>query len=70
MLCHFGRTRNGFVATWFILLSITAESIATSGYKVVPERSGRNEAWAGSNVERANKKPSFVPNSEFNQGSM
>ena len=34
-LCHFERTRNGYVATHFILLS--------SCYVVVPERSGQNE---------------------------
>ena len=38
MLCHFGRTGNGYVATRFIPLSSTAESSATSGYVVVPER--------------------------------
>ena len=36
-LCHFGRTRNGYVATYFILLSSTAESSATSGYVVVSD---------------------------------
>ena len=44
MLLHFGRTRNGYVATRFILLSSTAESSATSGYVVAPERSGQSEA--------------------------
>ena len=39
--CHFGRARNGHVATHFILLSRTAESSATSGYVVVPERLGQ-----------------------------
>ena len=32
MLCHFGKTRNGYVATSFILVSSTVESSATSGY--------------------------------------
>ena len=41
MLLHFGRTRNGYVATRFILLSSTAESSATSGYVVAPERSAK-----------------------------
>ena len=50
MLCHFGRRRNGYVATRFILLSNSAESSATSGYVVVPERSGQSEAWASRNV--------------------
>ena len=62
-LFHFGRTRNVYVATRIILLSSSAESSATSGYVVAPERSGQSEAWAGRNVERARKKSSFVPNS-------
>ena len=70
MLCHFGGTRNGYVATRFILLSSTAESSATSGYVVVPERSGQSKARASRNVERTRKKPSFVPGSGFNQCSM
>ena len=37
-LCHFGRSRNGYVTTFFILLNSTAESIAKSAYVVVPER--------------------------------
>ena len=61
MLCQFGQTRNGYVATFFILLSSTAASSATSGYVVVPERFGQNEDPACSNEERTRKKPSFVP---------
>ena len=61
MLCHFGRTRNGYLATRFILLSSTAESSATSCYVVVPERFGQSGARASGNVERTRKKPSFVP---------
>ena len=49
-LCNFGRTLNGYVATWFILLTSTAESSATSGYVVVPERFGQSEARAGRKV--------------------
>ena len=60
-LCHFGRARNGYVATYFILLSSTAASSATSGYLVVPEHFGQNEEPACSNEERTRKKPSFVP---------
>ena len=48
-LFHFGRTRDVYVATRIILLSSTAEG------------SGQIEAWASKNVERAMKKPSFVP---------
>ena len=59
-LCQFGRTWNGYVATHFILLSGTAESSATSGYVVVPERFGRNEELVGSNKERARKETSLV----------
>ena len=61
MLCHFVRTRNGYVATRFILLSSTAESSAKSGYVVVPERFGQSGAWAARSVERIRKKPNFVP---------
>ena len=61
MLCQFGRTRKAYVATYFILLSSTAASSATSGYVVVPERFGQNEEPACSNEERTNKKPSLVP---------
>ena len=61
MLCHFGRTRNAYVTTQFILLSNTAASSATSGYVVVPEHFGQNEEPACSNEERTRKKPSFVP---------
>ena len=48
-LFHFGRTRDVYVSS------------ATSGYVVATERSGQSEAWASKNVERARKKPSFVP---------
>ena len=43
-LCQIGRTRNGYVANQLILLSSTAESSATRGYVVPPERSGQSEA--------------------------
>ena len=61
MLCQFGRTRNVYVATRFILLSSTAESSATSGYVAVPEHFLQKEEPSVKNVERARKKPSFVP---------
>ena len=38
-----------------------AESSATSGYVVAPERSGQIETCASRNVERAKKKPSLFP---------
>ena len=60
-LFHFGRTRNVCMATRIILLSSTAESSATSGYVVAPERSGQIEELASRNVERARKKPSLFP---------
>ena len=68
-LCHFGRTRNGYVAAQFILLSSTAESSATTGYVVVPERFGQNEEPVSRNEERARKKHSFgfVHSSGYNQ---
>ena len=65
-LCHFGRTRNGYVATQYIPLSSTAENSVTIGYVVVPERFGRNEEPVGRNEERAKKKSSFVPSRVFN----
>ena len=49
-LFHFGRTRNVYVATRFILFSSTAEGSATSGYVVATERSGQIElvkTWNG-----------------------
>ena len=61
-LFHFGQTRNGYVATYFILLSSTAASSATSGYVVVSEHFGQNEEPACSNKERTKEKPSFIPN--------
>ena len=48
-LCHFGGTRNGYVATRFILLSSTAESSATSSYVVIPERFSQSEEQASRN---------------------
>ena len=70
MLCHFGRTRNGYGATRFILFNSNAESRATSGYVVTPERFGQSGAQASRNVERTKKKPSFVPSNGFNQCSL
>ena len=61
MLCHFGQTRNSYVATKLIPLSSTAASSATSGYVVDPEHFGQNEEPAGSNEQWTRKKPSFVP---------
>ena len=64
MLCQFGRTRNVYVATRFILLSSTAESSATSGYVAVPEQFVQNDEQSVNNVERAKKKPSSVPKTD------
>ena len=61
MLCEFGRTRNVYVATRFILLSSTAESSATSGYVAVPEHFLQTDEPSVNNVARAKKKSSFVP---------
>ena len=60
-LCQFGRTRNVYVATRFILLSSTAESSATRGYVAVQEHFLQNEEPACINEERTRKKLSFVP---------
>ena len=55
MLCHFGQTRNGYVATYLILLKSIAASSATSGYVVVPEHFGQIEEPVSSNEERTGK---------------
>ena len=66
-LCHFGRSRNGYVSTRFIRLSRTA----ASGYVVVLERFGQNEELATSkNEERTKKKPNFFPSSGFRRCNM
>ena len=65
MLCHFGQTRNGYVATYFFHISSTAASSATSGYVVVPQHFGQSEKPASRKKERAREKPSFVPSSGF-----
>ena len=70
LLCHFGRTRNSYIATRFILLSSAAQSSASNGYVVGPERFGQNEARASRKVERTKKKLSFVPSSQSIQCSM
>ena len=61
MLCQFGQTRNIYVAIRIIILSITAESSATSGYVAVPEHCLQNEEPSVKNEKRTMKKPSFVP---------
>ena len=58
-LCHFGRSRSGYITTHFIFLSSTAESSAESGYVVVPERFGQIEEAANRKEERTSKKPVF-----------
>ena len=64
-LRHFGRTRNGYVATHFTLFSSTAESSATSGYVVLPERFRQNAEPASRSAKQTRKKPSFAPRSGF-----
>ena len=61
MLRHFGRTRNGYGATYLLLFSSTAASSATSGYVVVPKYFSQIEELAVSKEEGTRKKPSFVP---------
>ena len=61
MLCHFGRKRNGYAATPFILFNSTVESSDTSGYVVVRERFGQSEARADRNVERTKKSLVLFP---------
>ena len=55
MLCQFGRTRNVFVPTRFILLSTIAESSATSGYVAVQEHFLQKEEPSVNNEERNGK---------------
>ena len=55
MLCRYGQTRNTHAATYFIILSSTAASSATSGYVVVPEHFGQNGEPVGSKKERTKK---------------
>ena len=64
MLCHFGQTRNGSVATHSNLLSSTATSSAAGGY-VVLESFGQNEEPASRKEERTEEKLTFVPRKEF-----
>ena len=65
-LCHFGQTRNGYVAIHLIHLSSTAESCATSDYVVVPERFGQNAEPASRKEERIRKMPNFSPSGDLN----
>ena len=61
MLRQYGRRRNVYVATGFILSSSTAVSNATSGYVAVVEHFLQNEEPLVDNEERTRKKPSFIP---------
>ena len=67
MLNFFGQTRNGCVATHFILLSSTATSSATGSYVILLQRFGQNEEPAITNEERTKKKPKFAPKRLINQ---
>ena len=60
-LCHFGRTRNIYVATHFSLLRSTAESSATGSHVVVPERFGQKEEPSCRNEERITKNRVLFP---------
>ena len=66
-LCNFGQTRNGSVATHFILLSSTATSSTTGDYAAVPERFGQNEEPASRIRQRARNKPSSAPKNIIKQ---
>ena len=61
MLCHFGQTRNGSVATHFINFSSTETSSATSEYVAIPERFGSNEEPGNRIEERTRNKPNSAP---------
>ena len=58
---HFGRTRNGYVATHFILLSSTAKFL---------KRFGKHAEAASRNEERTKERPSFVSSSGYKQCNM
>ena len=60
-LCQSGRTRNGCLASQFILFSRAAESSVASGYVVVPERFGQKAEPASKNEKRTSERPSFFP---------
>ena len=66
MFCQFGRTRNVYVATRFILLRSTAVSSAASGYVAVPEHFLQKEEPACINEERTKKKLKFFSKSGLN----
>ena len=65
MVCHFRQTRNGYIDTQFLLLSSTAERIATGGYVIVPEHFGQNEEPAGCNWERTRRRLILVPKADL-----
>ena len=65
MLCNCGQTRNGCVASHFILLNSTATSSATEDYLAVPERFGQNEEPASRNKEPTRNKLSSVPKNVY-----
>ena len=69
-LCHFGQTWNCSVAIHFILRGGFATSSATGNNVAVAKRFGQNEEPTGSNEERTEKKPSFVPRSGFTRCSI
>ena len=60
-LRHFGRTRSSYLDIPFNVRGSTAMSSATGDYVAIPDRFGQNEEPAGSNKERATKKPGLVP---------
>ena len=61
ILCRFGRTRNGYVDTHFILFSSRAKSEATGDHIAVPERYGQDEEPASIAKERTKNQPSSAP---------
>ena len=66
MLRYFGWTRNGSVATPFILFSSTVASSAIDDDVAVPERFGQNEVLADRNEERTRNKHSSAPKMYLN----
>ena len=69
-LCHFGQSRNDYVATYFTLLSRIAERSAKSGCVVIRERFGQIEEPTSRNEEETKKNPSFVHSSGFDRCNM
>ena len=66
MRCHFGQTRNGCIATYFIHFSSASTSSATGEYVAIQECFGQNAEPASRNEEPTRNKPSSAPKMYLN----